>query len=110
MLKYIFSFIFLQLVASSIAQSGDNEILMISAKRESCIDRIQPYPNPSSDGAVFIAAPEGAACHVASLDGTFSKSFRSLENGLDMDNLPSGTYVVVIQFGQESIRRKFVVL
>lgn len=91
------------------SQDNTNEILQIAQKREACIERMQPYPNPSS-GIIHLDAPEGSICHVVNFNGQIIGSYSILENGLYKDNLESGSYIIVIQYGTETFRRKFVVL
>lgn len=96
-------------VFSVSSQEISNDIELIAQKRESCIERMQPYPNPST-GTIHIDAPEGSVCHLTNLNGQIIGTFSVNENGFHQEELKSGAYVLLVQYGAETFQRKFVVL
>ena len=102
-------FTLLLLSASSFAQSSENEIEGLSAKRELAAYQVLVSPNPSTDD-VYINAPEGSICQIVSASGTYVGTWEVRENGIDLNDLGLGSYIAVITLDGQSIRRRFVIL
>lgn len=86
---------------SAYAQSSDNEIKRIAQSRTDCVERslcnVSVYPNPSS-GPVHIDAPKGAVCQVYSISGTYVGTWDVGEVGLDLVDLPSGSFIAAVKY------------
>lgn len=89
------------MVFSVFSQSVDNEILLVAQKRADCIERSQCnvsiYPNPSN-GPIHIDAPKGAQCQIYSITGTYVGTWEVGETGLDLIDLPSGSFVAAVSY------------
>ena len=93
----------------SIAQSNSNEIIEVSKTRELMSYDINVYPNPS-DKDIHVAAPEGSICTVFSSKGTYVGTWEIRENGLDLLEMPSGSYIVTIRQGDQKVSKRFIIL
>jgi|GEM_PF-2908296 hypothetical protein len=86
---------------SAYAQSSDNEIKRVAQSRLDCVERSQcnvsVYPNPSS-GPVHIDAPKGAVCQVYAISGTYVGTWEVGELGLDLVDLPSGSFIAAVKY------------
>lgn len=87
--------------AFSFAQDSVNDIKRIAALREACVERskciVNIYPNPST-GPVHVDAPRGAQCRVASLSGTYIGTWEVGDQGLDLVDLPAGSYITQVSY------------
>ena len=102
-------FALLLLSASTFAQTPENEIEDLSVKRELAAYQVVVSPNPSVDD-VSINAPEGSICQIVSANGTYVGTWEVRENGIDLNDLGMGSYIAVITFKGQVIRRRFVIL
>ncbi len=102
-------FTLLLLSTSTFAQSSANEIEELRAKRELATYQVVVSPNPSADD-VYINAPEGSICQIVSANGTYVGTWEVREKGIDLNDLGMGTYIAVITFKGQAIRRRFVIL
>ena len=94
---------------SSFGQTNDNEIFSVDKKRELATYNIIASPNPSPNDVV-ISAPEGSICQVVSMNGTYVGTWEVRDEGLKLQDLGQGTYVAVVSYKGESVRRRFVIL
>lgn len=99
----------LLLSAPTFAQTSENEIESIRAKRELAAYEVVVSPNPSVDN-VSINAPEGSICKIVSASGTYVGTWEVRENGIDLNDLGTGSYIAVISMNGQSIHRRFVIL
>jgi hypothetical protein len=99
----------LLLSGTSFAQSTGNQIEDINKKRELASYEVVVSPNPSVDD-VYINAPEGSICQIVSATGTYVGTWEVREKGIDLNDLGMGTYIAVISFKGQTIRRRFVIL
>lgn len=102
-------FALLLLSETSFAQTSQNEIEDLNAKRELAAYQVVVSPNPSADD-VSINAPEGSICQIVSAAGTYVGTWEVRENGIDLNDLGMGSYIAVITYEGQSIRRRFVIL
>lgn len=103
-------FLLFVLVSSlAFGQSNENEIISAQKQRELAHYKIIASPNPSPND-VIISAPEGSICRVASMNGTYVGTWEIREEGLNLQDLGSGTYIAIVTFNGESVRRRFVIL
>lgn len=93
----------------SFSQSEENEIVNASQKRTIAEYNILVYPNPSQ-GYLQLDAPEGAICTIVSTKGTYLGTWEIRKNGLELMDLPLGSYIATIKVGELSTIRKFLVL
>ena len=93
----------------SFAQTDDNEIITTSNKRILAEYKILVYPNPSQ-GNIHLDAPEGAICKIVSSKGTYLGTWEVREEGLELMDLPLGTYIATVKVGELTTIRKFLVL
>lgn len=95
------------------AQTTDNEIKRVAQSRENCVERslckVSVYPNPSA-GPVHIDAPSGATCQVYSTNGTYVGTWTVGENGLDLIDLTTGTFVAAVQYNGITRTSRVVIL
>lgn len=84
-----------------LAQTSDNEILAVAQKRADCVERslckVSVYPNPSA-GPVHVDAPKGAQCKIYSVTGTYVGTWEVGETGLDLIDLPSGSFIAAVTY------------
>ena len=99
----------LSMSASTFAQTSGNEIEDISAKRELASYEIVVSPNPSVDH-VSINAPESSICQVFNAGGAYVGTWEVRENGIDLNDLETGSYIAVVTLRGQSVRRRFVIL
>lgn len=99
--------VFLGLIAYG--QSDENEINKVQHMREHMKYKVLAYPNPSQ-GNVHIDAPEGAICQLVSSSGSYIGTWEVREKGIDFESLPTGSYIVTINFNQSMESTMFVVL
>ena len=102
-------FALLLLSTSTFAQSLESEIEEMSVKRELASYEVVVSPNPSADD-VYINAPEGSICQIVSGNGTYVGTWEVREKGIDLNDLGMGSYIAVITFKGQAIRRRFVIL
>lgn len=93
----------------SFAQTDENEIINASNKRSLAEYKILVYPNPSQ-GYIHLDAPEGAICKIVSSKGTYLGTWEIREAGLELMDLPMGSYVATVKVGELTTIRKFLVL
>ena len=98
---------FLGLIAR--AQSSENEIIKVSNLREQMAYEVLAYPNPSQ-GNLHIDAPKGATCKIVSTKGVYVGTWEVEENGLDIADLPTGSYIASIRIGNRMTSKKILVL
>lgn len=101
--------LFLLMNVLLLAQGEDNEIIRIQKKRELAACEVMLYPNPSTD-RVFIKAPRGSSCEIYSSHGTYVGTWKIEEEGVELNDLGSGTYFAVIRNEGALVRRNFVIL
>lgn len=98
---------------SGFAQSSDNEIKQVAQKRADCVERslcnVSVYPNPSN-GPVHVDAPKGATCQVYSASGTYVGTWDVGEGGLDLIDLPSGSFIAAVQYNGITRTSRIVIL
>ncbi len=99
----------LLLSAPAFAQTSENEIESIRVKRELASYEVVVSPNPSADD-VSINAPEGSICKIVSANGTYVGTWEVRENGIDLNDLGTGSYIAVISMNGQSVHRRFVIL
>lgn len=91
------------------AQSEDNEIIQIQKKRELASCEVLLYPNPSAE-RIFINAPLGSTCEIYSTQGTYVGTWKIEEEGVELNDLGSGSYIALIRSEGAMVRRNFVIL
>lgn len=112
-MKFLILCTFFGIALSSFAQTTDNEIKQIAQKRADCVERslcnVSVYPNPSN-GPVHVDAPNGAKCQVYSLAGTYVGTWDVGEGGLDLIDLPSGSFIAAVQYNGITRTSRIVIL
>jgi len=112
-MNYFLMLVFVSASFSSFAQSTDNEILQVAQLRSDCVERslcnVDVYPNPST-GPVHVDAPKGATCQVYSTTGTYVGTWEVGENGLDLVDLPSGTFISAVSYNGIKRTSRIVIL
>lgn len=93
----------------SFSQTEENEIVNASQKRAIAEYNILVYPNPSQ-GYLHLDAPEGAICKIVSTKGTYLGTWEIRGKGLELMDLPLGSYIATIKVGELTTIRKFLVL
>lgn len=101
--------LFLVISVGALAQNEDNEIIRIQKKRELAACEVLLYPNPSTD-RVFINAPLGSSCEIYSAQGTYVGTWKIEQEGVELNDLGTGTYFAVIRNEGALVRRNFVIL
>lgn len=95
------------------AQSSTNEILRVAQLRQDCVERskceVNVFPNPST-GPVHIDAPRGASCQVYSSAGTYVGTWEVGDSGLDLTDLPSGTFIASVNYNGINRISRIVIL
>ena len=87
-----------------------NEILEIAKKRAELEVVLSVYPNPSY-GSVFIEGYEGSVVTIHSAAGTYVGTWKIMEDKkLTIMDLPSGSYVCLIDDGHMQTIKRIVVL
>ncbi len=112
-MKVLIFSVFLGTTLAVSAQSTDNEIKLFAQKRADCVERslceVSVYPNPTS-GPVHVDAPNGADCQIYSISGTYVGTWKVGEAGLDLVDLPTGTYVAAVQYNGITRTSRIVIL
>ena len=87
-----------------------NEILEIAKKRAELEVVLSVYPNPSL-GTIFIEGYEGSVVTIHSAAGTYVGTWKITEDKkLTIMDLPSGSFVCLIDDGQMQTIKRIVVL
>ncbi len=87
-----------------------NEILEVAKKRAELEVVLSVYPNPSF-GSIFIEGYEGSVVTIHSAAGTYVGTWKITEDKkLTIMDLPSGTFVCLIDDGQMQTIKRIVVL
>lgn len=112
-MNYFFLLVLLSASFTSYAQSSDNEILQVAQLRADCVERslckVSVYPNPST-GPVHVDAPKGATCQIYATTGTYVGTWEVGENGLDLVDLPSGTFISAVSYNGIKRTSRIVIL
>lgn len=90
----------------------ENEILRVSALR-SRFDKIMDvkvFPNPTSDGRVTIQGNPGTSYHIFNLSGAEIKSGLMEQESVSLDDINTGTYILVLQLDGLERHEKLVIL
>lgn len=95
------------------AQTSENDIKRVAQLRADCVERslcnVSVYPNPSS-GPVHVDAPRGASCQIYSTNGTYVGTWTVGDGGLDLVDLPTGTFVAAVQYNNITRTSRIVIL
>ena len=97
------------LCVSVYAQTEENEIKKVVNQRALAECKVVVSPNPSH-GTIFVNAPNGSKCTVSSAKGTYIGTWSVADDGLRLEGLSTGTYVVMIKQEEQHVMRKFIVL
>ncbi|XOV66230.1 MAG: T9SS type A sorting domain-containing protein [Fluviicola sp.] len=112
-MNHLLFFAMMSASLSSYAQSSDNEILEAARLRADCVERslckVDVYPNPST-GPVHVDAPKGATCMVYSTAGTYVGTWEVGEEGLDLVDLPTGTFITAVSYNGIKRTSRIVIL
>lgn len=108
-MEKVFLVVFVLFSFVSLSQTVDNEIIKVADQRELLSYNVLTYPNPSV-GQIHIQAPEGAICRIVTSDGIYIGTWEIRESGLDLEELPSGNYVVQLKIENRIVVRRFLVL
>jgi len=112
-MKFLILTLFCGTVGAATAQNSDNEIKQIAQKRADCVERslctVAVYPNPTN-GPVHVDAPKGATCQIYSTTGTYVGTWDVGETGLDLVDLPTGTFIAAVQYNGITRTSRIVIL
>lgn len=112
-MKFLILTLFCGTVGAANAQNSDNEIKQIAQKRADCVERslctVSVYPNPAN-GPVHVDAPKGASCQIYSTTGTYVGTWEVGETGLDLVDLPTGTFIAAVQYNGITRTSRIVIL
>lgn len=101
-MKHLYLVVFLLFVSFSYAQDG-------SAKRD--IDGFKLYPNPATNGKVYISTDQNAAKKILIFDvfGTQVLETTILGKELNVSDLDAGVYVLRVYEKNKTATRKLIV-
>lgn len=112
-MKSITLIAFFGMALAASAQHHDNEIKNVAQKRANCVERslceVSVYPNPSS-GPVHVDAPKGATCQIYSIAGTYVGTWEVGDTGLDLIDLPSGSFIAAVSYNGITRTSRIVIL
>lgn len=89
---------------------SENSIKEVSQKRAQLEMLVAVYPNPS-EGQLFIEGTAGSSVTIYSVEGTYVGTWViGLDNKVEITDLPQGSFVCMIQEGNERVVKKIIVL
>lgn len=91
------------------SQESENEIEQIAKEINLLRVELSISPNPSY-GSLVIQAPEGSSCTIVSVTGTYVGTWMVGEEGLALEDFPTGTYIARISCQEGEKSKKFIVL
>lgn len=105
--NYIYTtLLFILISFSSFAQGGKPVI-----NQDSGIDGLSFYPNPATNGKIFIAAKSNVAKEVAIYDVLGKKVFQitSSSKEINISTLSPGVYIIKIKENDNTATRKLII-
>ncbi len=104
--NYLYTIIlFITLSFSSFAQGGK------SMSQDSSIDGLSFYPNPATNGKIFIASKSNIAKEVAIYDVLGKKVFQTTSSSkeINISSLSPGVYIIKIKENDNTATRKLII-
>ncbi|WP_318641357.1 T9SS type A sorting domain-containing protein [Flavobacterium ardleyense] len=91
---------------SSFAQGGKSTI-----NHDSTIDGLSFYPNPATNGKIFIASKSNTAKEIAIYDVLGKKVFQTLSSAkeINISSLTPGVYIIKIKEDDSTATRKLII-
>ncbi len=104
---YIITFLFCFFTLSLSAQENKTNY----KNQSSIIDDISFYPNPVTNGKIYINSKFSGDREIAIFDVLGKKVFQTTQNmkELNITNISSGVYIIKIREGEATLTRKLII-
>jgi len=112
--KYLYILLMLVITSfSAQAQTAKNNVATEQVKADSSLDKVQIFPNPVTNGKIFINAETASSKTVELYDMLGKRIFITEMSGyqkeLNVTNLKAGVYILKLSEKNNSITRKIVI-
>ena len=97
------------MLCSVLFGQSENEIRRVADQRQRLNYEISMSPNPSNGSFVLRAVP-GSRVQISSTSGTYVGTWIMEEETLRFDELPAGTYVIIVSTDDSVETKKLLVL
>lgn len=112
--KYLYIFLLLLITSfSAQAQTAKNSGIAEQTKTENTLDKVQIYPNPVTNGKIYVNAETNSVKTIELYDMLGKRIFATEMNGyqkeLNVANLKAGVYILKLSEKNNSITRKIII-
>ena len=112
--KYLYIFLMLIITSfSALAQTAKNSGVADQVKTENTLDKVQIYPNPVTNGKIYINVETNSVKNIELCDMLGKRILSAEMNGyqkeLNVSNLKAGVYILKLSEKNNNVTRKIVI-
>lgn len=107
--NYFYIIILLFCLSATSVNAQENK--SVSKNQSSAIDEISFYPNPVTNGKIYITSKFSGDREISIFDVLGKKIFQTTQNmkELNISTISSGVYIIKIREGQATLTRKLII-